>query len=78
MSKRRNHDSSFKAPVALEAVKGERAVPEFGDAYQDHPTIIHRKRHQRRFLRFNGERENAAVKVTCSPRRPNPRLQESP
>lgn len=28
MSKRRNHDAGFKASVALEAVKGERAVSE--------------------------------------------------
>ncbi len=28
MSKRKNYDGSFKARVALEAVKGERAVSE--------------------------------------------------
>lgn len=41
MSKRRNHDSAFKARVALEAVKGERTVSELATEYGVHPTMIH-------------------------------------
>jgi transposase len=41
MSKRRNHDASFKARVALEAVKGERTVSELAAEYGVHPTMIH-------------------------------------
>ena len=41
MSKRRNHDSAFKARVALGAVKGERTVSELAAAYEVHPTMIH-------------------------------------
>lgn len=41
MSKRRNHDPGFKARVALEAVKGERAVSEYAAEYGAHPAMIH-------------------------------------
>jgi transposase len=41
MTKRRNHDASFKARVALEAVKGERTAAELATAYGVHPTMIH-------------------------------------
>jgi len=41
MSKRRNHDSAFKARVALEALKGERTVSELATTYGVHPTMIH-------------------------------------
>ena len=41
MSKRRNHDSAFKARVALESVKGERKVSDLATAHQVHPTMIH-------------------------------------
>jgi transposase len=41
MSKRRNHDASFKARVALEALKGERTVSELATAYGVHLTMIH-------------------------------------
>ena len=44
MKKRRNHDASFKARVALEAVKGERTVSELAADYEVHPTRIHRRR----------------------------------
>lgn len=36
MSKRRDHDSGFKARVALDAVKGERTVSELVAAYEVH------------------------------------------
>ncbi|MFC0201928.1 transposase [Paracoccus rhizosphaerae] len=41
MGKRRNHDAGFKACVALEALKGERTVPELAAEYGVHPTMIH-------------------------------------
>lgn len=41
MKKRRNHDTGFKARVALEAVKGERTVSELAAEYGVHPTMIH-------------------------------------
>ena len=41
MSKRRNHDATFKARVALEAVKGERTVSELAAEYGVHSTMIH-------------------------------------
>lgn len=41
MAKRRNHDVSFKAHVALEALKGERTASELATAYGVHPTMIH-------------------------------------
>ena len=41
MSKnRRNHSSSFKAKVALEAIKGELTVAEISMKYEVHPTQI--------------------------------------
>lgn len=41
MSKnRRNHSSSFKAKVALEAAKGNLTVAEIAQKYQVHPTQI--------------------------------------
>ena len=39
--KRRNHDTAFKARVALEAVKGERTVTELAATDGVHPTMIH-------------------------------------
>ncbi len=41
MPKRRNHDSAFKARVALEAVKGARTVSELASDYGVYPTMIH-------------------------------------
>lgn len=40
MRKRRNHDAGFKSRAALEAVKGERTVPELAAEYGVHPTMI--------------------------------------
>ena len=41
MSKnRRNHNSNFKAKVALEAIKGELTVAEIALKYEIHPTQI--------------------------------------
>ncbi len=44
MSKRRNHDASFKARVASEALKGERTVLELAAAYAIHPTMLHQRK----------------------------------
>ncbi len=44
MSKRRNHDTGFKARVALEAVKGERTVSELAAKYGVHPKMIHHRK----------------------------------
>ncbi len=41
MQKRSNHDTGFKASVALEALKGERTVPELAAEYGVHPAMIH-------------------------------------
>lgn len=41
MAKRRNHDATFKARVALEALKGEKTAAELATAYGVHPTMIH-------------------------------------
>ena len=42
MSKRprRNHASSFKAKVALEALKGDQTIVELAERYQVHPNQI--------------------------------------
>ena len=40
MSKRRNHDAGFKAPVALEAAKVQRTVSELAAEYGVHPKTI--------------------------------------
>jgi transposase-like protein len=41
MSKRRNHDATSKARVALVSLKGERTVSELAAAYEVYPTMIH-------------------------------------
>ncbi len=38
---RRNHSSSFKARVALEAMKGDQTVTELAGRYQVHPSQVH-------------------------------------
>jgi transposase-like protein len=40
MSKRKNHSPSFKAKVALEAIKGEKTLPEMSQIYEIHPNLI--------------------------------------
>ena len=37
---RRNHSSSFKARVALEAMKGDQTVAELAGRYQVHPSQV--------------------------------------
>jgi len=58
MSKRRNHDPGFKVRVALEAVKGERAVSEYAAEYGAHPAMIHQWSEPiiRHWFKDNGER----------------------
>lgn len=43
--KRRNHSASFKAKVALEALKGELTLGELGEKYDLHPNQIQRWKH---------------------------------
>ncbi len=38
--KRRNHSNTFKAKVALAAVKGDRTMAELADQFQVHPNQI--------------------------------------
>ena len=40
MNKRKNYSASFKAKVALEAIRGELTLPELSAKYDVHPTII--------------------------------------
>jgi transposase len=39
-SKRRRHDSAFKARVAIEALKGEKTIHEIAKTYDIHPTQV--------------------------------------
>ena len=39
--KRKIHEASFKAKVALAAVKGDRTVSELASQFVVHPTLIH-------------------------------------
>ncbi len=42
MSKRKNHNPVFKAPVALEAIKGEQTVTELSSRFGVHPSQINK------------------------------------
>ena len=47
MSKtRRNHESAFKAKVALEALKGEQTVTEIASKHGLHPTLVNEWKRQ--------------------------------
>jgi transposase-like protein len=37
---RRNHGATFKAPVALAAVNGDKTLADFAEQFQVHPTQI--------------------------------------
>jgi transposase-like protein len=37
---RRNHSAAFKAPVALEAIRGEKTVAEIAARHEVHPTQV--------------------------------------
>ena len=40
MAQRTDHSPSFKAKVALEALRGERTVSELAAKYEIHPTLV--------------------------------------
>ena len=40
-SKRKSHSTTFKAQVALAAVKGDRTINQLATHYSVHPTLIH-------------------------------------
>ncbi len=44
---RRNHGATFKAQVALAAVKGDKTVAELGEQFRVHPTPITEWKQQR-------------------------------
>ncbi len=37
---KKQYNAQFKAKVALEAIRGEKTVPELASQYQIHPTVI--------------------------------------
>ncbi|MEB3309532.1 MAG: transposase, partial [Snowella sp.] len=37
---KKQYSAQFKAKVALEAIRGEKTVPELASQYQIHPTVI--------------------------------------
>ena len=39
-SKKKQYSPQFKAKVALEAIRGEKTVPELASQYKIHPTVI--------------------------------------
>jgi transposase len=39
-NKKKQYSSQFKAKVALEAIRGEKTVPELASQYEIHPTMI--------------------------------------
>jgi transposase len=45
-NKRKQYNAQFKAKVALEAIRGEKTVPQLASHYQLHPTVIHNWKRQ--------------------------------
>lgn len=45
-NKRKQYSAEFKAKVALEAVRGQKTVPQLASQYQVHPTVIHNWKRQ--------------------------------
>jgi transposase-like protein len=45
-NKRKQYNPPFKAKVALEAVRGEKTVPELASQYSLHPTVINNWKRQ--------------------------------
>lgn len=41
-SKKKQYSPQFKAKIALEAIRGEKTVPELASQYQIHPTVINK------------------------------------
>jgi transposase len=41
MNKRKNYSATFKAKVALDAIKGDLTLPELSQKYDVHPNLIH-------------------------------------
>lgn len=46
IEKRKRHSATFKAKVALEAVRGQKTVAELASVFGIHPTQIHQWRNQ--------------------------------
>jgi transposase-like protein len=66
MSKnKKQYSPEFKAKVALEAIRGEKTVPELASQYQIHPTVINgwkRKLLEEASQVFDGESKGQKVK----------------
>jgi putative transposase len=61
-NKRRHHNATFKAKVALEAVKGEKTIAQLGSEFSVHPNQI--RQWKNRLLEelpslFSGDRKKA-------------------
>ena len=66
MSKnKKQYSPEFKAKVALEAIRGEKTVPELASQYQIHPTVINgwkRKLLEEASQVFDGDSKRQKVK----------------